>query len=84
MAIVNFSVPKVLDSRIKHFVRQKGFASRAELFRFAVLFLMDFAEKRAITEEERTELLTRAITDRVVQKYQGSRIPSIEEQLRGL
>ena len=38
--VVNFSVPKNLERQIVKTVRSKGFASKAEFFRFAALFLL--------------------------------------------
>lgn len=37
MAIVNFSIPTVLNKRVAHAIKQKGFASKAEFFRFAAV-----------------------------------------------
>ncbi len=40
MAIINFSVPTTLNNRIKKTVKEKGFASKAEFFRFAALYAL--------------------------------------------
>ncbi|GEM_PF-6556200 len=41
MAIVNFTIPKTLDLRVKKAVRERGFASRAEFFRVAAIQSLD-------------------------------------------
>ena len=41
MPVVNFSVPKSLETRLAHVVKIKGFPSRAELFRYAVIRYLD-------------------------------------------
>ena len=40
MAIVNFSVPGPLHKQIKKTVKDKGFGSTAEFFRFAALYAL--------------------------------------------
>lgn len=40
MAIVNFSVPAPLHKKIKKTVKEKGFGSTAEFFRFAALYTL--------------------------------------------
>lgn len=41
MAVVNFSIPKTLDGQIKTAVESRGFSSKAEFFRFAVIKYLD-------------------------------------------
>ncbi len=41
MAVVNFSIPKTLDQQIKTVVESRGFSSKAEFFRFAVIKYLD-------------------------------------------
>ncbi len=40
MPMVNFSVPTVLERRINKTIKEKGFASKAEFFRYAALNLV--------------------------------------------
>ncbi|HLD61007.1 MAG TPA: ribbon-helix-helix domain-containing protein [Patescibacteria group bacterium] len=40
MSIVNFSIPAKLDQQIKKTIKEKGFASKAEFFRFAALYTL--------------------------------------------
>lgn len=41
MSIINFSIPKSLDTRLKETVKKKGFPSKAELFRYALIRYLD-------------------------------------------
>ena len=81
MAIVNFSVPRNLDKRVEETINQKGFASKAEFFRFAAIYFMDILGRRAGDEEERLKHLTSVLQQEVSERYRGKRIPSAGEQL---
>lgn len=51
MAIVNFSVPSPLHRQIKKTVKDKGFGSTAEFFRFAALYALgNIAPQRPLDE----------------------------------
>ncbi len=41
MSIVNFSIPKTLDERVRHVVKERGFSSRAEFFRMLAINYFD-------------------------------------------
>lgn len=41
MAVINFSIPNTLDGQIKTVVKSRGFSSKAEFFRFAVIKYLD-------------------------------------------
>jgi len=85
MSIVNFSIPKTLEKRIEYTIKQKGFASRAEFFRFAAIRLIEEKKKENfIDEEERTRYLVESIKQEIARKYKGKKIPSIEEQLKDI
>ena len=81
MAVVNFSIPKNLQRRVESTVRKKGFASRAEFFRFAAIYFMDILERRTGSEEERFEYLTEALRKEVLEYCPGKRIPPLSDQL---
>lgn len=40
MSIINFSIPAQLNKKIQKTVKNKGFASRAEFFRFAAQYAL--------------------------------------------
>jgi Arc/MetJ-type ribon-helix-helix transcriptional regulator len=52
MAIVNFSIPETLESRVNDAVKAGGYASKAEFFRFAAMNLLDKKENKK--DDERT------------------------------
>lgn len=84
MAIVNFSVPKTLERRVGQIIKEKGFSSKAEFFRFAAIYFMDVADKPFASEDERFDYLTEAIREEVVRKFHGKKLPSAREQLADL
>ena len=81
MAIVNFAIPKNLEKRVESTVKEKGFASKAEFFRFPAIYFMDILDRRAGNEEERLQYLTQALQREISQRYRGQKLPSLKEQL---
>jgi len=81
MAIVNFSIPKNLEKRVQDTIKEKGFASKAEFFRFSAIYFMDILERRGGNEEERFQYLAEALRQEVGQFYRGKKLPSAKEQL---
>ena len=81
MAIVNFSIPKNLEKRVVETVKQKGFASKAEFFRFAAVYFMDILGGRAGSEESRLKNLTEALEQELSERPYAKRLPSAREQL---
>lgn len=84
MAIVNFAIPKNLEKRVQDTIKQKGFASKSEFFRFAAVYFIDILDRRAGSEEERFRHFTRALQREISQRYRGKKLPSIKEQLADL
>jgi len=81
MAIVNFAIPKNLEKRVEHTVKEKGFVSKAEFFRFAAIYFMDILGRRAGNEEDRFKHLADVLEQELSERYRGKRIPSASEQL---
>ncbi|MFC1613305.1 ribbon-helix-helix domain-containing protein [Patescibacteria group bacterium] len=81
MPIINFTIPKILEKRVDSVVKRKGFATKAEFFRFAAMSFIETNEKETISEDERTACLTRAISKEVVRKYKNKKVPAIRKQL---
>lgn len=81
MPIVNFSVPKTLDKRVAKTMAEKGFASKAEFFRFAAIHFMDVVNKPFVSEDKRFDYLTKEISHKLRERYRGQKIPALEEQL---
>jgi len=48
MSIVNFTIPTSLDIRIKEAVKKKGFPSKAELFRYALIKYLEECQQYPI------------------------------------
>ncbi len=74
MPVVNFSVPQSLDRRIHHAIKTKGFPSRAELFRYAVVRYLDEIidrpiGERSLDENPRIKALADDIEDLVLKTY---------------
>lgn len=66
MSIVNFAIPKNLDKRVRDVIKHKGFASRAEFFRFAAIFFIDIADRQPKTIDE---IITEARRDYLANNY---------------
>ena len=81
MTIVNFSIPKTLERRVAEVIKEKGFASKAEFFRFAAIHLIDIIDKPFSSEEERFLHLSKVLQKTIRQRYSDKHIPSIREQL---
>ena len=84
MAIVNFAIPKTLEKRVEKTMKDKGFASKAEFFRFAAVHFIDVMEKPLVSEDAQFTYLTEAVGKELAKQYRGKRLPSIKEQLTDL
>lgn len=83
MPVINFTVPSTLEQRISKIIQIKGFASKAEFFRVAVISYIDKANEH-LDEDERFIQLTQALSKEVSRRYRGKKIPSIKKQLSNL
>ncbi len=84
MAIVNFSIPTTLEKRVDATIRRKGFASKAEFFRFAAVNFIDQLDRPVTSEADRFHALTDELKRKVSQIYGGKTMPSLREQLSDL
>jgi len=84
MSVVNFTIPKTFEKRMKETIKKKGFASKAEFFRFAAMYVMDATDRSVGSEEARFEALTSSIHEEVSHKFRGRKLPSPESQLADL
>lgn len=84
MAIVNFSIPKALERRINKIISEKGFASKAEFFRYSAIHYIDVVSTSTTEDEKRFEELSRSIDEVIEKKFKGKKLPSLEEQLKDL
>ena len=84
MSNINFSIPKTLEKQVAQVVKQKGFNNKAEFFRFAAINFINIVNKLEVDEEERFNYLTKALSQEVVKKYRGKKIPLLKKQLAGI
>ncbi|MEK7066785.1 MAG: ribbon-helix-helix domain-containing protein [Patescibacteria group bacterium] len=81
MAIVNFSVPKQLEKRIGTTIKEKGFPSKAELFRFAVIRYLDETEIMPFDKNRRLTNLSEQLEMELKKKIGKKPLPSLRKQL---
>lgn len=81
MTIVNFAIPKTLEKRVEKTMRDKGFASKAEFFRFAAVHFIDIMEKPLVSEDAQFTYLTNTVRQEITKRYRGKHLPSIAKQL---
>lgn len=81
MAIVNFSVPKQLEKRIGETIKEKGFPSKAELFRFAVIRYLDETEMLPFDKNKRIVDLSGQLETELKKKISKKPLPSLKRQL---
>lgn len=81
MAIVNFSVPKQLEKRIGATIKEKGFPSKAELFRFAVIRYLDETEVLPFDKNKRIINLSEQLETGFKKKIGKKSLPSLKRQL---
>ena len=84
MSIVNFSIPKTLETRIKTAVQKKGFASKAELFRFSVIHYLEEMERFPLDANRNITALSSALERELEKKIGTKPLPSIKKQLARL
>ncbi|EKE15083.1 MAG: hypothetical protein ACD_12C00155G0003 [uncultured bacterium] len=83
MSIVNFTIPSTLEQRVSRAIKTKGFSSKAEFFRMAVISFIDDLDDRQL-EDKRFEILSKSLSNEISKKYRGKYIPTIQEQLSDL
>ncbi len=81
MSIVNFSLPKTLEQRISVAIKEKGFASKAEFFRFAAVHFLDVVQKPFASEDERMGYLSGLVAREIRERFGGKKISSARDQL---
>ncbi|OGL73440.1 hypothetical protein A3E39_01775 [Candidatus Uhrbacteria bacterium RIFCSPHIGHO2_12_FULL_60_25] len=81
MAIINFAVPETLEKRINKTIKEKGFASKAEFFRFAAVHFLDIVQKPFATEDERFNFLSATLQHEITHGHKGKTLPNIKTQL---
>lgn len=82
MAIINFSIPKILEQRVKQTMQKKGFPSKAELFRFAVIHYLDETERLPLKNNQKIADLSEKLGHELKRKMGSKSLPSVREQLK--
>lgn len=82
MAIVNFAIPRTLERKVDQVIREDGFMSKAEFFRFAVLSYINWRQND-ITQEEYEESV-KDLKQAMQEKLKEKKLPSLEEQLANI
>ena len=84
MSIVNFAISKPLEQKIKQAIKEYGFASKAEFFRFLAINFTN--KKQSLPLENDSEILhlTSQIKKLTNKKFSNKTIFSLENQLNNL
>ena len=77
---MNFEVKKPLEQKIKKAIKDYGFSSKAEFFRFAAIDFLS-KEKKKISEEERFDFLATELRKTLIKNLRGKKLPSLKKQL---
>ena len=85
MTVVNFSITTQLSNKINKAIEEKGFSSKAEFFRFAVMqYLENSNESKRDKTEESFEETMEELAHLLSKKYKNKELPSVEEQFNSL
>jgi metal-responsive CopG/Arc/MetJ family transcriptional regulator len=84
MSVVNFSIPNTLNKRVSQTIKERGFISKAEFFRFAAIYLMDVINKPTSNENEKFDYLTEKVSKQISNKFRDKKVPSLKKQLADL
>lgn len=82
MSIVNFSITKPLEKKVKQVIKEQGFSSKAEFFRFAVMQYIQTLQSD-ISQEEFEESIDQ-LAQTLTKAYAKKPFPPLEEQLADL
>lgn len=81
MSIINFSVTKQLEKRVKKTMEEKGFPSKAELFRFAVIRYLDETAPLPLDKNKKIAALSQQLEHELEKKAGTKPLPSLRKQL---
>lgn len=81
MSVINFKISETLDKQLNKIIRQKGFQSKAELFRFAVFNYINSLKKFS-DEDEEFAYLESKLARLLTKKFSGRKLPSLRKQLQ--
>lgn len=81
MTVINFAIPASLDRKIKRAIKEHGFTSKAEFFRFAALNFLGVVTAPTTDLDAENERLSKEIARLISKKFKGKKLPSLEEQM---
>ncbi len=81
MSIVNFSVPATLEKRIAETIREKGFPSKAELFRFVQITNHRETKMFPLDNNKKIASLSRQLDEELRKKVGSKQLPSLKKQM---
>ena len=84
MNIVNFSITDPLARKINKVIKEWGFASKAEFFRFMAIDFINKHETKKWENDEMMKLYSQKIEKLANEKLANKKLPSIEKQLEDL
>jgi hypothetical protein len=81
MTVINFAIPANLDKKVQKAIKEYGFTSKAEFFRFAALNFLGVVEAPTTDFEAEADRLSKEIEALLIKKFKGKKLPSLREQL---
>ncbi len=78
MSIVNFSIPQNLNEKIQQVIKDQGFSSKAEFFRFSAIYFMQNLQTKKQSDEY--EQAISDLSQALREKNKNESLPSIEAQ----
>ena len=84
MTIVNFSITEPLAEKINRVIKEWGFSSKAEFFRFIAISFVERSERKKIMEDFELAASCQNLEETVNTKFKGKQMPSLESQFSDL
>ena len=84
MTIINFAITEPLAKKITKTIKEWGFSSKAEFFRFIAIDFIDRHERKKFAQDPEIAYLSDQLGKAIEKKFKNKTIPSLEEQLEDL
>jgi metal-responsive CopG/Arc/MetJ family transcriptional regulator len=84
MSVINFTVTEPLAKKINKVIKEWGFTSKAEFFRFIAINFIDKHENRFANEKEMYEYYGNKFEKAANKKFKNKKLPPLSEQLKDL
>ncbi len=84
MSIVNFAISQPLEQKINKAIKEYGFASKAEFFRFLAINFTKPKKVLPLENDQEITCLTSKIKELTQKKFINKKIPSLKNQLNNL